>query len=102
MAENGVVLIKLPAPEAGRMLHITPLFAGSPTALPVSATVPPASTWLAAADIDAVMFGGGGGGALLPLLQPAMTVAKTKPGTESVRANLLFTGPPERRGLGTP
>jgi hypothetical protein len=83
-------LLRLPAPEAGSMLHVTPLFAGSPTALPVSATVPPASTWLAAADMDTVIFGGGGGGVLLP--QPVMIVKETKLDSERARANLLFTG----------
>jgi hypothetical protein len=101
VAEKGVVLLKLPAPEAGSMLHVTPLFAGSPAALPVSATVPPASTWLAAADMDTVMFGGGGGGGVL-LPQPVMIVTETKPDSKRVRTNLLFTGPPERSGLGTP
>jgi len=100
VAEKGVALLKLPAPEAGSMLHVTPLFAGSPTALPVSATVPPASTWLAAADMDTVMFGGGGGGVLLP--QPVTIVTETKPDSKRARANLLFTGPPERSGPGTP
>jgi len=77
------------------MLHVTPLFAGSPAAPPVSATVPPASTWGAAADTDTMMFGvgGGGGGVLLPL-QPEMPVIKTEPGSNKVRTNWLFTGPP--------
>lgn len=73
MAENGVVLLKLPAPEAGSMFQVTPLPAGSPTALAVSATVPPASTWPVAADMDTVILGGG---PLLPLWQPARTVAR--------------------------
>jgi hypothetical protein len=76
------------------MLHVTPLFAGSPLAPPVSATVPPACTWLAVADMDTVMFGGGGG---LLLLQPAMTVTKTEVGSKKVRTNLLFMGPPKTR-----
>ena len=73
MAENGVVLLKLPAPEAGSMFQVTPLPAGSPTALPVIATVPPASTWPVAADMDTVILGGG---ALVPLLKPARTAAR--------------------------
>ena len=95
-----MVLLKLPAPEAGSMLQVTPLFAGSPMALPVSANVPPASIWLVAEEMDTVMFGGGGG--VPPLLQPAMTVRKSKPGNRRVRTSKLFTGPPQRSGFGTP
>jgi hypothetical protein len=82
------------------MLHVTPLFAGSPMALPVSATVPPASTWLTAEEMDTMMFGGGG--VAPPLLQPAMTVRQSKPANRRVRTSKLFTGPPQRSGIGTP
>ena len=85
-----MALLILPAPE-GEMLHVTPLFAGSPAAPPLSATVPPASTWGAAADMETIMFGGGGGGVLLPL-QPEMPATKTEPGSNKVRISLLFTG----------
>jgi hypothetical protein len=76
------------------MLHITPLFAGSPAALPVSTTVPPASTWLVAAETDTVMMGGGGGGGALLLLQPAISVNETATRSRSGRKDVLFTGPP--------
>ncbi len=79
------------------MLQVTPLFAGSPSALAVSPTVPPASTKLLAAEMVTVMIGGGGGGPLLP--QPAMSVTKSSPASKRVRTELLFTGPPQRSGL---
>ena len=93
MAENALVLLSLPAPEAGDMLHVTPLFAGSPAAPAVSATVPPANTWAAAADIDTMIFGGGGGGVLL-LLQPEMLPTKTALGSNKLRINFFFVGSP--------
>ena len=77
MAEVEVMLLRVPAPEAGDRLHVTPLFAGSPLAPPVSPAVPPARTCTLAAETETVMFGGGGGGVLLPL-QPAVKAAKSK------------------------
>jgi hypothetical protein len=86
-------LLKLPAPDAGAMLHVTPLFAGSPAALAVIAAVPPACTWATGALMETTTFGGGGGGALLPP-QPAIAAHRIKIEYESV-SELDFTRPPQ-------
>ena len=101
VAEDEVTLLRLPAPDAGIRLHVTPLPAGSPAALPVSVTVPPAGTCTTALEIDTVILGGGGGGAPL-LLQPVATSVHSKPRRKNVWANFVFKGASLQRRFGPP
>lgn len=94
MAEDAVTLLRVPAPEAGDRFQVTPLFAGSPLALPVSAAVPPASTCGLEEETETVTFGGGGGGGggVLLLLHPAVTTSRNMYESNTAKLNLLFTG----------
>ena len=101
VAEDGVTLLRLPAPDAGTKLHVTPFPVGSPDALAVSVTVPPAGTCAVALETDTVILGGGGGGALL-VLQPVAIAAHNKPRRKHVWADLVFKGDSLQRRFGPP
>ena len=83
------------------MLHITPLLDASLFTVAVIIAMPPGFTMVVLAERE-TEIGGGGGCVEPPPLQPAMLVTRTRPASEQVRANVIFTGPPQRLGIGTP